>query len=225
MIGGLAIPAPVRRLWLATECAALYLAAPLATTWLVHTGAVPTYELRSMFFWLTVLATLLLLATPGFRLRSLLSGGLVPDARALVVFTVVTVAVVAGLTYWLRPGSMFGFPRYNQDLWLRVLGFYALISVIPQGIIYRALFFTRYGDLFPSRWMAIGAGALAFGLAHLFFMNWVAVTLTTVGGAVFAWAYVEKRSFLFAALLHVIAGWTIWTVGLGSYFYHGAIGR
>lgn len=220
-----AIPASLKRLWLAAECAAIFLVAPIVMAWLIHTDVVPVYELRSIFAGLFALAALLLLVTPGFRWRALFTGGLVPDWRALIVFTVVTAAVVAALVYWLRPGSMFAFPRYNQDLWLRVLVFYALISVIPQGIIYRALFFARYESLFATRWLAIAAGALAFGLAHLFFMNWVAVSLTTVGGAVFGWAYVEKKSFLFAALLHVIGGWMIWTVGLGTFFYHGAIAR
>ena len=65
--------------------------------------------------------------------------------------------------------------------------------------------------------------AIVFGLAHLFYLNWVAVMLTMAGGLVFAWAHVERGSFWLAGLLHMIAGWAVFTAGLGGFFYHGAI--
>jgi len=143
--------------------------------------------------------------------------------RILALFTVVTAAGLLAMTLWLRPGSLFSFPRYSPELWSRVMMFYPLLSVIPQGIIYRALFFERYGRLIPNDHLAIVMSAAAFSLGHLFFGNWVALSLTFAGGLVFAWAYRVKGSFWFANLLHAIGGWTVFTVGLGRFFYHGAV--
>ncbi len=53
--------------------------------------------------------------------------------------------------------------------------------------------------------------AFIFALAHAFYMNWVAVTLSFAGGIFFAWAYERTRSFV------------LFTPGLGIYFYHGVI--
>ena len=62
-----------------------------------------------------------------------------------------------------------------------------------------------------------------FALAHLFFQNWIALALCAAGGLAFGWAYKMRGSFWFASLLHTIGGWAVFTVGLGRYFYHGAI--
>ena len=123
------------------------------------------------------------------------------------------------------PDQLLILPRERTELWLTILVLYPLLSAIPQELFYRALFFERYGRLFPGRPWAIAVNAGCFGLAHLFFANWPAVLLATAGGAVFAWAYAEKRSFVFACVLHSIGGLIVFTAGLGLLFYHGAVGR
>ncbi len=205
------------------EFAALYLAAPIAMAGLVAGGVVSARSMPNVFAGVFVFALILLARTRGFYWRSLFKGGLVPNWGAALLFFGVTAAGVYLLTLWLAPWSLFGLPNRSPELWTRILIFYPLLSVIPQGIIYRVLFFARYADLFPNRMSAIAANALAFGLGHLFYLNPVAVGLTVVGGAAFGWAYTQYGSFWFANLLHAFGGWTIFTVGLGVYFYHGAI--
>ena len=48
--------------------------------------------------------------------------------------------------------------------------------------------------------------------------------MTGCGGAIMAWAYLRNRSVLLAWVLHSLAGQITFTVGLGIYFYHGAVG-
>ena len=71
--------------------------------------------------------------------------------------------------------------------------------------------------------LLIANGAL-FGFGHLFYDNWVTIAMTACGGAIMGWAYLRHRSVLLAWVLHALAGQIIFTVGLGVYFYHGAVG-
>lgn len=205
------------------EFAAIYFLAPVVMALLVATGTVSARSAPNAFAALFVIALVLTVLTPGFSLRRTLLSNPVADWKAMLLFFALTAAVTVGLTWWLVPGRLFAMPRYSPELWQRILLYYPLLSVLPQGVIYRTLFFERYRVLFPGNAAAIGASAFAFGLAHLFFLNWVAVALTVAGGAAFGWAYLERRSFWFANLLHAFAGWSIFTAGLGIYFYHGAI--
>lgn len=220
-----AIAARVRpgRRWRQIECALIYLVAPCATTLLVLSGDLAKWELPTAFLALFVLSMLLLAITPGVGWRKLLLSHPLPAWRPALVYAVITALGLMALTYFVSPWRLFSFPRNAPEMWQRVMIFYPLLSVLPQGFIFRALFFARYRDLFPNAQAAIVASAIAFSLAHLFFMNPMAVGLTFVGGLVFAWAHETKGSFWFGNLLHAFGGWTIFTVGLGRYFYHGAI--
>jgi membrane protease YdiL (CAAX protease family) len=64
----------------------------------------------------------------------------------------------------------------------------------------------------------------AFGLAHIVFNNWVAPVLCAVGGVLFAHTYHKTRSLALVCLEHALYGDFVFTVGLGRYFYHGAVG-
>ena len=55
-------------------------------------------------------------------------------------------------------------------------------------------------------------------------MNPVTIGLTVIAGWVMGWAYLRRRSFLLACVLHSVAGQIVFTVGLGRFFYHGAVG-
>ncbi len=204
------------RLW--AEFAGLYVAIPLAMAF-----ALPSDTLWWGLAGLFALAVLLLSLADGFSWRSLIAAPAVPDWPALAGFVALAAAISVGLVLWLRPYALFGMPLHNRELWLAIMALYPLLSAFPQEVVFRVLFFRRYGALFNGSHLAIAANAAAFSLAHLFYWNWPAIVLTALGGAVFAWAYREKGSFLFAWLLHAVAGQIVFTSGLGRYFYHGAI--
>jgi len=86
-----------------------------------------------------------------------------------------------------------------------------------------AFFFHRYGPLFAKVAGLIGANALSFGLAHLVYGNWVAVALTTLGGALFAYRYARSESLLVVSIEHGLWGDWLFTIGAGWYLYSGAI--
>ena len=172
---------------------------------------------------MTLVGGVLLSITPGFRWSALLEGGLMRHWRATLVFALGSAGVIALLVALLRPGSFFAFPSYAPSTWLMVMALYPFLSALPQEVVFRALFFERYGALFGGKVLQIAVNAALFGLAHAAYQNWVAVLLTAVGGAFFAWAYVYARSFPLAMVWHAIGGQLIFTLGLNAFFFHGAV--
>ncbi|SNY91537.1 hypothetical protein SAMN04515647_1765 [Cohaesibacter sp. ES.047] len=216
------------KIWLWVEFAALFVIAPLVMAASVSWHLVPTDRIPGAFVLLFAIAIFLLFRTPGFRWRSLLEGRWIPSWPLAIAFVALTGAVSYALTMLEAPRALFLLPQSMPRLWLMITIFYPLFSVIPQGLIYRVLFFARYAPLFPSNRIAIATSAITFGLAHLFYLNWAAVILTMLGGLVFSWTYAgadaDWRSFRSSVLLHAIAGWLLFTIGLGGvYFYHGSI--
>jgi membrane protease YdiL (CAAX protease family) len=215
-------PAPrgVSRLRLRAEFLALYGGVPTVLAFGLGPGAMWTVMIGGFLLSLALLA-----ATPGVGWRELVEGPAVGSWRALAAFTLVTAALATAVVLWLAPGAFLAIPRYRPELWVMILALYPLLSALPQEVMFRVLFYRRYGGLFPDRRVAIGVNAAAFAFAHAFLGNPTALAMTAAGGVLFSLAYLETgrgRNLLFATLLHAIAGWVIFTVGLGRFFYHGA---
>lgn len=121
-------------------------------------------------------------------------------------------------------GTPFALPRQAPQLMLLIVFLYPLLSALPQELIFRALFFHRYGTLMPSRRVAVAVNAAVFAHAHLMYWSPVVLVFTAVGGWLFARAYMT-RGFPAAWFLHAVAGNVIFLVGMGAYFYTGAVQR
>ncbi|HQT64592.1 MAG TPA: CPBP family intramembrane metalloprotease [Acidocella sp.] len=127
------------------------------------------------------------------------------------------------LAVWrLLPSFFLALPRQHPLFWLLIMALYPLLSVWPQEMIYRRFLFHRYSRLFPKPQWMIAASALAFGFAHIIFLNMVAVPLTIAGGWLFAQSYARHRSLRLACFEHALYGCLIFTIGLGQYFYTGS---
>lgn len=207
-----------RSLWLWLEFLLLFGGLPLAMATILPTRwAFPTLAV------MTLVGLALLGLTPGFRWRRLLPRRLTANIGLTLGFALVAGGVIYAVVLWKLPGRLFALPTHRTELWLMILALYPLLSVLPQELLYRALFFERYGKLFGSPQVAMLANAAAFGLGHMFYGNWIAVTLSTLGGYAFAYAYVKRDSFPLAVLWHTLAGQLVFTIGLGLLYYHGAI--
>ena len=171
-----------------------------------------------------LLAAVLLARTPGFAWRALVQGWRGLDWRHVGLVAAVTAGATGALVALLAPEQALELPRRMPGLWLMILALYPLLSALPQELVFRELFFRRYAGLFPGRGAALAASALVFGLAHLMFWNWVAVPLSVAGGLIFAHGYVARGGFPMAVVLHAVCGGIVFTSGLGTFFYHGAVG-
>jgi membrane protease YdiL (CAAX protease family) len=139
----------------------------------------------------------------------------------LAIFTIAAIVITAAV-WRLRPQILFGFVCSAPLFWALVMVLYPVLSVYPQGIIYRAFFFERYRPLFSSPAAMILASAAVFAFSHIIFRNPWSVALTFPAGLLFAWRYQMTGSLLVSSLEHAFYGCFIFTVGLGGLFYHGA---
>lgn len=120
----------------------------------------------------------------------------------------------------LYPEKLFDFVRREPFIWALVVIFYPLVSVFVQEVVFRQFFYHRYRRFFNSRNSFILANAAVFSYAHIVFLNPVALFFTFVGGLIFAVTYLRSRSLMLVCFEHALYGDLIFTIGLGSFFYH-----
>ena len=140
----------------------------------------------------------------------------------LLRFAVCALAMLV-LTLMQFPDKLFSFIRSMPWFWGLVMLLYPILSVVAQEVIYRWFFMQRYRAIFTTERSLIMASGLAFALGHIIFNNWVAPLLCLVGGVLFARTYVNRRSLALVSLEHALYGDFVFTLGLGSYFYHGGM--
>ena len=144
--------------------------------------------------------------------------------RIMVRFIIFGSLLLLGIYYYLPDELWLRLPREMPRLWAMIMLLYPWFSVYPQGIIARVFFFERYEPLFGAgRWMII-ASAVAFSIMHIIFLQpEIAMSLTLLGGLLFAWTYWRTQSALCAMIEHALYGMLIFTSGLGWYFFAGAV--
>jgi len=212
-------PSRARRMRLFLEFLLFFVGAPAGMAYFL--GHYSLFAVLAMF---GLVGALLLHLTPGFEWRLLLRGGVLRHWGLIALFAAASAALIAGVVFAVAPDRWLELPLRRTELWLLIMVAYPIVSVIPQELIYRPLFFHRYGVLFPSDGVAIAVNALAFGLGHALYANPVAISLTILAGGVFGWAYLRTRSFPLVCAMHALAGQLVFTLGLGIFFYHGAVG-
>ena len=143
------------------------------------------------------------------------------QALRLGVRLLAAAAVLAGGALLMDPGLFLEMPRRSPRLWALVMVFYPLLSVFPQGVLYRALFYARYAPLFASERTRHMVGTVAFSLAHLVFLNPWALLLTLAGGAMFNRTFRTTGCLQASNLEHAVCGQLVFTCGWGRYLYHG----
>lgn len=104
----------------------------------------------------------------------------------------------------------------KPKLWVVILFAYAMFSVYPQELIYRTMYFQRYGSLFKSRSLFIFLNAIVFSMAHIFYRNPLVMLMTFLGGILFALTYYKTKSTLLVSIEHAIYGCWLFTVGMGE---------
>lgn len=144
------------------------------------------------------------------------------ELQAIFLRFAILAPIIVALTAWFLPETFLSLPLQKPRFWLLIMVLYPVLSVWPQEVLYRAFLFARYRSLFRSDTGIIIASALAFGFAHVIFLNWIAIVMTTVGGLLFARNYARYRSLRLICLEHSLYGCLIFTVGLGRFFYTGA---
>jgi hypothetical protein len=172
---------------------------------------------------LGAIALSVLLADPSFPRERLV---LLPhDGRWwvwLVVRTVALVGLLAFVAWRASPDAFLELPRRRPALFALIAFFYPVLSVLPQGLVWRVFFLHRYEPLFGDGPVAWVAAAAAFAWAHVIFRNPMAIALTAIGGALFVHTYVVTGSMILADVEHAIYGLSVFAFGFGRFLYLGA---
>ena len=136
------------------------------------------------------------------------------------IFKISIVFIILGFFYTilLDKNLLFSFPKSNVYLWLTVIFVYPFLSVIPQEMIYRVLFFHRYCQNSNNLFLPLVINLMVFSYAHLIFHNIHALFITAFASPIFAYAYL-KKSFFTCIILHSLGGQIIFTLGLGKFFF------
>lgn len=211
---------PTHRLLLSLEFLLLTVGVPLAMCFLVPVKfLLPTIWLVALYAYVVLKRSGMPSFCSEWRGALLNTQALWPIARRFILCA----AALTALTAWIEPTLLFSFLREQPRIWLMVMLLYPLLSVIPQELIFRSFFFHRYLPLFASPHLMALMSAIMFGFSHLLFQNWVAPLLCVAGGWLFATTYARHRSLALVSLEHALYGDFIFTIGLGRYFYHGAV--
>lgn len=188
--------------------------------------AFPPDMMFPLLFGFTALGLVLLHLTPGFEWRSLGRGAGRIDWRRVAGFALATCAVGYTVVWLTAPEAAFFLLRHNLPLMLTIALLYPVLSALPQELVFRPLFFRRYGDLLPGGPTApLVLNAALFSLAHLMYWSWVVALMTFSGGLVFAWVYERRGNFAETVVLHSVAGVIVFALGLGVFFYSGNVQR
>jgi len=209
------------RLFLATEFLVLFIGLPVSLFFRLA-GQLPPLPL----LWAVALYCLVvLLRDPTFDRGQLWNAGpLRSQLPQLLGLFASGVVIVTLLIHQYAPNLLLALPRKQPLLWAIIMVGYPVLSVLPQGLIYRAFFFHRYRTLVAfapatRSWIMILASGATFALMHIVFHNWIALALTFPGGILFALRYCNTRSMAVSSLEHALYGCFLFTIGLGEFFY------
>ncbi|MEM7321213.1 MAG: CPBP family intramembrane glutamate endopeptidase, partial [Pseudomonadota bacterium] len=129
---------------LKAEFALLYIAVPVC----IAVFLPPTMMFQALFAF-TGLGLALLHFTPGFRWSELRNGWGNWTWREVWAFSTLMLIVCMALIYTVHPRAAFILLRERPELLAMIWIAYPFVSALPQELLFRPLFFRRYGAILP----------------------------------------------------------------------------
>ncbi len=209
------------RLLLWAECLGLFFAVPLALYFLRHQLA---HRVIPLVIVLAGACVWYLFKVRDFDRRALWRvTGLRRHLKEILLALALPALPLAAATYLFMQDKFLAMPSAHTSGWLLLLLLYPLLSAYPQEVVFRGFFFQRYRTLFPSPKLMVLASGVSFGLAHVFYGNWVAPVVAGLGGVLFGYRYLASKSLVAVGVEHGLWGNMLYTIGLGWFFYSGSI--
>lgn len=199
---------------------------------LVIALALPPEQMFTALFAGTLVGLILLARTEGFHWRALFTGARQISWALVAATALVTALISYGVLMLWAPEAFFALlgpdaPRIGNGppLILMIALLYPILSALPQELVFRMLYFQRYGDMLPRGTAGLLLNGALFSLAHLMYWSLVVTVLTFAGGVLFAWSHKKRGNFPEAVILHSVAGVVLFAMGMGVYFYSGNVER
>ena len=147
------------------------------------------------------------------------------NMRPILIRWVFAYFAMLGFIYLIDAERVFFIIKERPQIVPYLLFMYPILSALPQEFIFCSFFFERYKKFFPNEKVMIVASAVVFAFAHVLFINWVAPVLSFIAGLIFAMTYAKTKSLALVTIEHGLYGNVLFLVGLGWYFYGGAVGQ
>lgn len=145
------------------------------------------------------------------------------NMKPISVRWVLAVIAMILFIYFYDPDRMFEMTRSRPYFLFVLFVLYPILSALPQELIFCSFFFHRYAPFFRHKTTRIIMSAVVFAYAHVLYINAIAPTLSFIGGLIFAQTYAKTRSLALVTIEHSLYGNALFLVGLGWYFYSGAV--
>ncbi len=129
-------------------------------------------------------------------------------ALVMIMALVIPPGLASGFLHFSLPGS-FDIPKRGAHF----IGLFLTVA-LPEELFFRGILLRGLDTLFSKKWMAIMISSLAFGLMHwnnvdTLSMEITYVSLATIAGIGYGWAYQKSGNKLFAPILtHTLVDWT-----------------
>ncbi|MDB4533796.1 CPBP family intramembrane metalloprotease [Vicingaceae bacterium] len=200
-----------KRSFLITELILLFFAVPI----ILFLDVIPLLKLVSV---LSAVVYVIITSRKNklITLNSLLSFSIKTHWKRLLLTSVIVLSSSLIFMYLWHPEDMFIVVMRSPSLWIIIIFVYAFLSVIPQELLYRSFFFSRYKDLFKNQNYLFLINIIVFPLAHIFLKNWLVLLVTLIGGIIFTLTYKKSKSLLITSLEHAIYGNWLFTIGMGE---------
>jgi len=142
-------------------------------------------------------------------------------------FRITFLALIIFMVLVLPPGLITGFVSFSIpesfDISKLTVHFIELFLTValPEELFFRGILLRGLEKVFSKKWIPMLISSLAFGLMHWnnvddLYMQIAYVSLATIAGLLFAWAYKKSGNNLFAAILtHTLVDW-VWKLFLAS---------
>ena len=204
-----------RKSYLIVEFLLLFAAGPLYL--FLHKPSLPPIPL----LWaLALYCFLMLRRDPGFDRSQFWNPlPLRSQLRSILILFAVGIVILSGAVCVFAPSLLFSFLKTHPAVWALVMLLYPVLSVYPQGIVYRVFVMHRYREIVQKEWALILLSALVFSFMHIVFRNTEAVALTLAGGPLFAYRQLRTRSLFVSSVEHALYGCFVFTIGLGQFFF------
>ena len=172
-------------------------------------------------WWSITISVVALIAWLGYRGADI-GFRLVPNFRD---FKITIIALAAIMLFVVPPGLLLGFLTFSipesydiPKLTAHFIGLFLTVA-LPEELFFRGILLRGLDKVFNKKWIPIAISSLAFGLMHWnnvddLYVQISYVSLATVAGLGYAWAYRKSGNNLFAAILvHTLVDW-IWKLFL-----------
>lgn len=186
-----------------------------------YLDVLPAVDSISYTWWSVAISVLAILGWYGYRGADI-GFNLVPTSKDLLI----TLLALCGIMLLvIPPGLLTGFLSFSipgsydvPKLTIHFVGLFLTVA-LPEELFFRGILLRGLEQVFSKKWIPMALSSLAFGLMHwnnvgALSTQIIYVSLATVAGLGYAWAYKKSGNNLLAAILtHTLVDW-IWKLFL-----------